>query len=104
MATKRKAAAKKRGKTTKAKSTKKTAAKPVAAPRPSTLKPGATIEKTYKGEKHTVQATAEGYIHRGKTYASLTAIAKQITGYKAISGPAFFGLWTSKADAKGGAK
>ncbi len=104
MAAKKKAAAKKRGKATKAKGTKKSAAKAVATARASALRPGETIARAYKGEQHTVDATAEGYIYRGNAYASLTSIARQITGYKAISGPAFFGLWKAQAGAKGGAK
>jgi len=97
--------------------TKKPAAKEAATRRttkpkataptaPSTTKPrdprlpatGSVLEKTYKGEKLAVQVTADGYLYKGKAYASLTAVALAITGYRAISGPRFFGT-----GAKGGA-
>ncbi len=107
MTTKKKAPAKKRAKTSAKPRTKRAAAKaPAKTPAESAHgpKPGEVIERTYKGEKHVVQATAEGYLYRGKAYRSLTALAKEITGYPAISGPAFFGLWRAKAPAKDGAK
>ena len=66
--------------------------------RPTELAPGTVIEKTFKGSAHKVQVTADGYLYNRKSYASLTAVALAITGYKAISGPRFFGT-----DAKGGA-
>lgn len=54
-----------------------------------------TIIRHYKGVDHTVQVTAEEgkvkiVLYDGETFKSLTAVAQQITGYKAISGPAFF--------------
>lgn len=63
-------------------------------------KPGSKIEKTFKGKKITVQVTEDGFRYGGKTFASLTALAMHITGYKAVSGPRFFGL----VEPKGGAK
>ena len=66
--------------------------------RATELAAGAVLERVFKGATHTVQATADGYLYKGKPYASLTAVALAITGYKAISGPRFFGT-----DAKGGA-
>ena len=66
--------------------------------RPTELAPGTVIERTFKGTTHKVQVTADGYLYNRKSYASLTAVALAITGYKAISGPRFFGT-----DAKGGA-
>jgi hypothetical protein len=59
--------------------------------RPTKIAVGTTIERTFKGDTHKVQVTAEGFTYRGKPYASLTAVALAITGYKAISGPRFFG-------------
>ncbi|MGE0229088.1 MAG: DUF2924 domain-containing protein [Dehalococcoidia bacterium] len=85
--------------TTKRKKTAKRAKPAGKRGRTTDLAPGTVIEKTFKGAKHTVQVTAEGYLHKGKAYASLTAVALAITGYKAVSGPRFFGT-----DAKGGAE
>jgi hypothetical protein len=38
-----------------------------------------------------VHVTETGYLWRGRSYASLSAIAREITGTRR-SGPAFFGL------------
>ena len=65
-------------------------------------KPGTTITRAFKGAKITVKVTADGFLYRGKTYRSLTQLALEITGYKAVSGPRFFGLVKPKT--KGGAK
>jgi Protein of unknown function (DUF2924) len=54
------------------------------------LPTGSTLVREYKGKKFTVEILAEGYRMGGKDFPSLTALAKQITGYSAISGPAFF--------------
>lgn len=59
--------------------------------RPTKIAVGTVIERTFKGDTHKVQVTAEGFTYRGKPYASLTAIARQVTGYRAVSGPRFFG-------------
>jgi len=58
------------------------------------------IERTFKGKRHTVTVTDEGFRYAGKDYRSLTAIAKQITGYPAVSGPRFFGTTQPKAQPK----
>ena len=50
------------------------------------------IEKVYKNQKIVVQVTDGGFVHDGVTYPSLTALALKITGYRAVSGPRFFGL------------
>lgn len=73
--------------------------KPRSKDRP---KPGPTIERTFKGAKHTVKVTADGFTYKGTEYRSLTAIAKKITGYPSVSGPRFFG--TDAAGKKGGTK
>ncbi len=54
--------------------------------------PGGTIERVFKGKALKVEVTADGFRHAGKAWSSLTALALSITGYGAISGPAFFGL------------
>jgi hypothetical protein len=56
-------------------------------------KVGEKLTRTFRGKEHVVEVTADGFRHNGHDYTSLTAAALAITGYKAISGPAFFGLW-----------
>ncbi len=60
---------------------------------------GEKMTRTYQGKEHVVEVLKDGFRYDGSTYTSLTALAKKITGYKAISGPAFFGLWR-RAEAK----
>lgn len=55
------------------------------------LKSGATLLRAWHGQTHTVQVLEDGYEHQGKRYASLSHIAKTITGAH-WSGPRFFGL------------
>ena len=59
-----------------------------AAPR---LTPGTVLLKTWQGQRYTVTVAAEGYEFQGQTYASLSEIARRITGTR-WNGPAFFGL------------
>lgn len=55
---------------------------------------GATISKTFRNITHTVTVGDNNtFIYHDKTYHSLSAIAREITGIK-ISGPDFFGLST----------
>jgi hypothetical protein len=84
-----------------AKSTPKTpvkAAKKADAPAPAKARdpglpaPGGVLERTYKNQKITVQVTETGFTYNGAEYSSLTAVALKITGYRAVSGPRFFGL------------
>jgi hypothetical protein len=61
------------------------------------LKAGTVLVREYQGERHTVTVVPDGYVWQGATYASLSTIARAITGV-AWSGPRFFGLrGTSKA-------
>ncbi len=55
------------------------------------LRPGARLVREWRGRTHTVTVTETGFDYRGKTYPSLTHIAKVITGSH-WSGPRFFGL------------
>lgn len=55
------------------------------------LKSGATLLRAWHGQTHTVQVLEDGYEHQGKRYASLSHIARTITGAH-WSGPRFFGL------------
>jgi Protein of unknown function (DUF2924) len=55
------------------------------------LKPGTVLVREYHGQRHTVTVAADGFEWQGTTYASLSAIARAITG-TAWSGPRFFAL------------
>jgi hypothetical protein len=55
------------------------------------LKPGTVLVRDYHGQRHTVTVTDHGFEWQGMTYASLSAIARAITG-TAWSGPRFFAL------------
>jgi hypothetical protein len=55
------------------------------------LKPGARLVREWHGRTHTVTVTEDGFEYAGTGYASLTKIAKKITGVH-WSGPRFFGL------------
>ena len=62
------------------------------APDPGlSLKPGARLVREWHGRTHTVTVTEDGFEYGGRTYPSLTKIAKKITGAH-WSGPRFFGL------------
>jgi len=49
------------------------------------------LVRDYQGQRHTVTVAADGFNWQGTTYASLSAIARAITG-TAWSGPRFFAL------------
>lgn len=55
------------------------------------IKPGTRLVREWKQQVHTVEADAEGYRYKGTRYASLSEIARLITGTR-WSGPLFFGL------------
>ena len=55
------------------------------------LAPGTRLLRERQGETHHVTVLSDGFAYNGKTYRSLTAISRQITG-TAWSGPLFFGL------------
>lgn len=52
---------------------------------------GTTLIKIWDGERHSVVVTENGYLYHGQAYASLSAVARAITGVR-WSGPRFFGL------------
>lgn len=54
---------------------------------------GDRISREYRGVRHEVEMTAEGYRHGDKLYPSLSAVAREITGTK-WNGWRFFGLPT----------
>ncbi len=55
------------------------------------LKPGSRLIREWRGEVHRVTVLEEGFDWRGNRYASLSQIARAITGAR-WSGPLFFGL------------
>lgn len=77
--------------------TSKPSVTPRAAERPAT---GSTIHRAYKGRDLEVLVLDQGYRFDGQDFSSLSALAKHITGYPAISGPVFFKLAAPKAEAK----
>nr|WP_281719411.1 DUF2924 domain-containing protein [Nitrosomonas nitrosa] len=60
-------------------------------PGPVSLKPGSMITRAWKGTVHRVHVLDHGFAYQGKRYASLSVIARLVTG-KRWSGPRFFGL------------
>ena len=55
------------------------------------LPPGSRLIRVWKAEQHEVEVTETGYLWRGQSWASLSSIAREITGTRR-NGPAFFGL------------
>ena len=55
------------------------------------FKPGTELYREYNAERHVVVVMEDGYAWQGKTYTSLSIIAKAITGTH-WNGPRFFGL------------
>lgn len=55
------------------------------------VKPGTRLVREWHGRTHHVEVTKRGCIWNGKTYQSLSAVARAITGAR-WSGPRFFGL------------
>lgn len=75
-------------------------AKATAHPRdPNALEVGTTLTRSFKGKDIVVMVTADGFEYGGQTFASISAVARHITGYM-ISGPVFFKLVESKAATK----
>ena len=58
---------------------------------PPVAAPGALLVREWNGRTYRVEVLAEGYRFDGRTWPSLTAIARRITGTN-WSGPRFFGL------------
>jgi len=53
--------------------------------------PGSWLMREWNGRTYRVEVTSSGYVLDGQTYASLSTVAKRITGAH-WSGPRFFGL------------
>ena len=57
----------------------------------SRAKPGTRMVRHWRGKPHEVVVTESGFEYCGRSYRSLSQIAREITGTQ-WSGPAFFGL------------
>jgi hypothetical protein len=55
------------------------------------LESGSQLVREWQGEMHVVDVVDGGYRWQGERYASLSAVAREITGTR-WSGPRFFGL------------
>ena len=64
------------------------------------LKVGTVLVREWHGQTHRITALDEGFLYNGQTYASLSEIARAITGTH-WSGPRFFGLNRTGARAVG---
>ena len=58
---------------------------------PRRTKPGTMMVREWKGKRHTVTVTQDGFAFDGQVYESLSEIARLITGTR-WNGPRFFGL------------
>lgn len=67
------------------------------------MKSGTILLREYQGVRHTVTVADGGFIWNDKKYASLSIIAREITG-TSWNGPRFFGLREKKEDQKAEAK
>jgi hypothetical protein len=62
---------------------------------PRRIKPGAILVRQWKGHSHRVTVMSDGFAYDGKSYDSLSKIARLITGSR-WNGPRFFGLRSGK--------
>ncbi len=62
------------------------------------LSPGTQLVREWNGRRHLINVTETGFELDGREYASLTAVARHITGAN-WSGPRFFGLTSAKSKA-----
>jgi hypothetical protein len=58
---------------------------------PRRFKPGTRLLRTWQGRTYTVTVADPGFLFSGRSYRSLSVIAREITGTP-WSGPVFFGL------------
>jgi hypothetical protein len=65
------------------------------------VKVGAVIVREHKGVVHEVLVVPGGFRWRGEAYASLSTIARKITGVS-WNGPRFFGLRSRAMEERGG--
>ena len=68
-----------------------TAPAPESPKRQTGMRAGTRLLRSWRGTTHVVVATDDGFEWQGKTYGSLSQVARAITG-TAWSGPKFFGI------------
>jgi hypothetical protein len=66
------------------------AGRPLKAPNRK-IKPGTRLLREWQGVVHEVVVLESSVLYQGKSWPSLTAVAREITGAR-WSGPRFFGL------------
>ena len=66
---------------------------------PTKVKPGTRLLREWQGSVHEVVVHEDSVLYRGKSWPSLSAVAREITGAR-WSGPRFFGL-KAKPDGRG---
>jgi len=59
--------------------------------RQAVVKPGTTLLREWGGQTYRVIVVEDGFIFRDQRFASLSEVAREITGTR-WSGPRFFGL------------
>ncbi|NGX97231.1 MAG: DUF2924 domain-containing protein [Candidatus Afipia apatlaquensis] len=64
---------------------------------PRQVKTGTELVRDFRGKSHRVQIMQDGFLYDGKVYASLSEIARLITGTR-WNGPRFFGLRRNAAE------
>ena len=69
----------------------------VPVPDRTALKPGTVLVREWEGTPQRVMVLADGFAWSGETYASLSKVARAITGTR-WNGPRVFGLRDGKAD------
>ena len=57
----------------------------------TTLLPGSSLIREWRGKRHEVAVSADGFLYQGERFRSLSQVAHHITGTK-WNGPVFFGL------------
>lgn len=64
---------------------------PTIKSRRAEISPGDRLIREWEGVRHEVVAVQSGFVYGGRTYRSLSQIARAITGVR-WNGPRFFGL------------
>ena len=59
--------------------------------RTTAFRPGSMLIREWQGRRHEVEVARDGYIWNGQKHASLSKVARLITGVR-WNGPRFFGL------------
>ena len=71
--------------------TRKLLAKGAVRPRGPVAQAGVRLVREWKGERHEAEMVEGGVLYRGQRYASLSEVARVVTGVR-WNGPRFFGL------------